>query len=341
MTEQQYLSSEVDHGVDQSNTDGWRKEIHSRVAGYRTRRARRIEGAFSMRFPFPPTDPPPASSAPPVQPASSEQDISLPSATKESEPSSTIVADADPLGLTLESVSVMAETSAEVAPTQPREADREQPARSRPRPKRKVIAFPRQAGASEPVQRLADPISAAEQPRILDVPEELEAFPTTPFLDGLPLEPVQQAPTAPSEHIELPFRAVGISQRIYAAFVDCLLVAAAVAVFGLIVFKMLPELVSTKPVVLTAALVPVLFWAIYQYLFLVHGGRTAGMQVAGIDLRTFKGSPPSLRYRRNRVLGLYLSTASLVMGLLWAFVDVDALCWHDRISGTYLTKRKQ
>ena len=27
-----------------------------------------------------------------------------------------------------------------------------------------------------------------------------------------------------------------------------------------------------------------------------------------------------------------------MMGLLWSLVDVDALCWHDRISHTYLTK---
>ncbi len=60
----------------------------------------------------------------------------------------------------------------------------------RPRPKRKVIAFPRQPSVrSETVYRLADPVTA-EAPRILDVPEELEAIPTTPFLDGLQLDPV-------------------------------------------------------------------------------------------------------------------------------------------------------
>src|SRR5208283_5867029 len=97
----------------------------------------------------------------------------------------------------------------------------------------------------------------------------------------------------------------------------------------------------TKAARVTATLVPVLLWAIYQYLLVVYAGRTVGMQLAAIRLTTFKGGRPSLRHRRNRVLGLYLSTASLVMGLLWALVDVDALCWHDRISGTYLTRREQ
>ena len=179
-----------------------------------------------------------------------------------------------------------------------------------------------------------------EQPRILDVPEELEAFPTTPFLDGLQFGPATQMPSGPTDHVDLPYRPVGILPRIYAALMDCSLVAMAVSIFALIAHKMLPNLVFTKPVRLAAALVPVLFWAIYQYVLLVYGGKTAGMQIAGIRLSTFKGAPPSLGHRRNRVLGLYFSTASLVMGLLWALVDVDALCWHDRLSGTYLTKRE-
>src|ERR1700677_3563380 len=53
MTEQQALPS--DPTADSSQLpDDLRTEIQSRVAGYRHRRGRRIVGAFSMRFPFPP-----------------------------------------------------------------------------------------------------------------------------------------------------------------------------------------------------------------------------------------------------------------------------------------------
>ena len=38
--------------------------------------------------------------------------------------------------------------------------------------------------------------------------------------------------------------------------------------------------------------------------------------------------------------GFYLSTSSLAMGLMWSLVDVDALCWHDRSAGSYLTSRE-
>ncbi len=79
-------------------------------------------------------------------------------------------------------------------------------------------------------------------------------------------------------------------QRLYAGLVDCALVAAATAVFGAVGYKMLPKLVFTKPLVLTAAVVPVLLWAVYQYLLTFMPGATAGMRVAKIRLSTFKGN---------------------------------------------------
>ena len=188
--------------------------------------------------------------------------------------------------------------------------------------------------------RLADPV-VPEQPRILDVPEELEAFPTTRLLDGLQsLSSAQQAAVTPADHVELPFQAVYISQRLYAGLIDCAIVAAAAGIFGAVSYKMLPKLAPTKPVLLAAGAVLVLLWSVYQYVFAMYGGATAGMRMLGIRLRTFKGGNLSWRHRRSRVIGLYFSTASLMMGLFWALVDVDALCWHDRISRTYLTKRE-
>jgi uncharacterized RDD family membrane protein YckC len=187
---------------------------------------------------------------------------------------------------------------------------------------------------------LADPV-VPEQLRILDVPEELEAFPTTRLLDGLQsLSSAQQAAVAPADHIELPFQAVYLSQRLYAGLIDCAIVAAAAVVFAAVSYKMLPKLTLTKPVLLAAAAVLVLLWSVYQYVFAMYGGATPGMRMLRLRLRTFQGGNLSWRHRRSRVIGLYFSTASLMMGLFWALVDVDALCWHDRISRTYLTKRE-
>jgi len=56
MTEQQSLRSDPDADSSPRRDDLWRSEIADRIAGYRHRRGRRVEGAFSMRFPFPPTE---------------------------------------------------------------------------------------------------------------------------------------------------------------------------------------------------------------------------------------------------------------------------------------------
>jgi uncharacterized RDD family membrane protein YckC len=355
MIEPQHFRSEKAGDPVQPNADVWRNEIRSRVSRYRTRRGRRVEGAFSMRFPFPPAEFVTVPHAVDSEVVSPVHDLPVAELTSKTQPTASFVsmeelpqpeptsaedraeAALEPRAL---EVKVEAEPSVEPAPASLPEPEPEPDLppviQQRPRPKRKVIAFPRPAGAgaSEAAYRLADPV-LPEQPRILDIPEELEAFPSTPFLDGLQFEAAEQTP---GEHVELPFRVVGRPQRIYSALVDCSVVAVAATVFAFICHEMLPNLVLSKQVLLTAGVVPVLLWGIYQYLLLVCAGRTAGMQVAGIRLSTFQGTRPSLRNRRNRVVGLYLSSASLMMGLLWAFVDVDALCWHDRISGTYLTK---
>ena len=210
---------------------------------------------------------------------------------------------------------------------------------ARPQLRRKVLAFPRHLMATPDVGHwLADPI-VAEQPRILDVPEELEAVPATPFLDGLQFDTrtARRAQSAPSDHPELPLRPARLSRRLYAALLDSALVAAGSALFGGVAQRMSPSLSPNRLAVMAAALVLGMLWFVYQYIFLVYGGRTAGMRIAHIQLLTFQGSVPSIQERRKRAVALVLSTASLAMGLLWVFVDADVLCWHDRMSQTYLT----
>jgi uncharacterized RDD family membrane protein YckC len=309
-----------------------------------------------MRFPFPPLEHDAAPISAPADSADHEQLVAA--GVTSAEPASAIeVASSASCDLALDAAAAEPEVSPAEPPAFPElpaeyqsptvaaalvDVDRgpSPPPLPRPRPQRKVIAFPRQATGARDMHRLADPV-LLEQPRILDVPEELEALPTTPFLDGLQFGPTTQPVVAVhADNVELPFRAAGRARRLYAGFLDCLLVAAATSVFAAVGYKMLPKLTLTKPVLLTAAALPVLLWAVYQYVLLVYGGATAGMRFAKIRLSTFKGNSPCRRERRQRVLALYFSTASFAMGLLWALVDVDSLCWHDRISRTYLTDRE-
>src|ERR1700759_661316 len=66
--EQQNLTATLSQDETEAPTSLWRDEVQARVAGYRSRRGRRIEGAFSMRFPFPPAEAAP--SAPLAEPES-------------------------------------------------------------------------------------------------------------------------------------------------------------------------------------------------------------------------------------------------------------------------------
>ncbi len=358
MTDQQILCSEASGNLSPTTADIWRNEIHARVDGYRTRRGRRIEGAYSMRFPFPPLEPGvsgPATNAP--ADLANQEPFAAAHTASAVQATATEVASSETRDLALQPAVTEPEVWVAAPPALPGlladngppalpgvsvavDPEPPPPRLPRPRSQRKVIAFPRQAMGAPEMHRLADPV-VPEQPRILDVPEELEALPTTPFLDGLHFGPDAQPVMAMhADNVELPCRPVGVAQRLYAALLDCVLVAAGTAVFAAVGYKMLPKLSFTKPVLLTAAALPLLLWAVYQYLLLVYGGATAGMRFAKIRLSTFKGKSPCLPERRHRVMALYFSTASFVMGLLWALVDVDSLCWHDRISRTYLTERK-
>jgi len=349
MTDQQSLRSQPEADPPQPSENRWRSEISARVAGYRNRRGRRIEGAYSMRFPFPP-----ASAQEFIADSPSEFSPAAPSDANAGDARvATAVAEAPPIKVQetapqppVESHEFKTEALIETSDAEETTVKVEPEPGSRPAPQlvprpatqRKIIAFPRQATlAPETRHRLADPV-VPEQPRILDVPEELEAFPSAPLLDGLQL-PSNAQPEAPADHIELPLEPASPSQRVGAGLIDCALIAVSSAVFGAVCYKMLPKLSLTKPLLLTAGSIPVLLWAAYQYVLTMYGGATVGMRALHLRLRTFKGGTPNWRHRRSRVIGLYFSAASLMMGLLWALVDVDALCWHDRISRTFLTKQ--
>jgi len=77
-------------------------------------------------------------------------------------------------------------------------------------------------------------------------------------------------------------------------------------------------------------------WVCYEYAFLVYSGGTPGARLAKLHLSHFNGSPVSRKMRRWRALAAILSAASLGLGLAWCFLDEDRLCWHDRITRTYL-----
>ena len=82
----------------------------------------------------------------------------------------------------------------------------------------------------------------------------------------------------------------------------------------------------------------VLFYAQYFALFSVFGGSTPGSRccVESVVI-TFDGSVPTSLQMGWRSLGYLISAGACFLGFFWALWDDDHLCWHDRISHTYLT----
>jgi len=192
----------------------------------------------------------------------------------------------------------------------------------------KIIEFPRSRH-----YELAEPI--ADQLRIFEAAEELPPPPPRHLAE------IEIAPEEPAhfgaEEIELPIQAAALARRVYATAVDAAIILAAVFLFGFSAQFFASSLPMTKPLLASGAICLLLLLTIYYMLSLSLSRTTPGMQASGLHVITFKGEFPSRWRLRGRALATVLSFAALGMGFVWALLDDDRLCWHDRITHTYLT----
>ncbi len=200
----------------------------------------------------------------------------------------------------------------------------------------RLIEFPRSFAPPVRSNELAEPV--IDRPRILEAPE---IVPPPPALGGILMEPAEEIPAEKRPGFEIPLQSAATSHRLLAAAVDALGVIAASALFGWIFFKVAGARPVMPRIIGVAAALTFVFWAAYQYLFVVYTGSTPGLKLAKLQLSRFDGSLANRRLRRWRVLASLLSALSLGMGFAWCFLDEDALCWHDRITHTYLGPRAE
>jgi uncharacterized RDD family membrane protein YckC len=201
----------------------------------------------------------------------------------------------------------------------------------------RILEFPRSASSPPPVfDELAEPV--LDRPRILEVPE-LELPP--PALGGILMEPVEEPAQERRPGFELPLQAAPMSKRLFAAAIDSLLVVTAFAAFAYIFFRISSVVPALQQAAGISASLIALFWIAYQYLLLVYTGTTPGLKLAHLQLSRFDGTAVPRRIRRWRVLASILSGLSLALGYAWCFLDEDRLCWHDRITRTYMAPKPQ
>jgi len=296
----------------QPDPEAWRSEVAARLARSRTRRKPRAPRYPSLLLPFDSSD------------NWSRSAAVMSSTSLAAAPSS----DHDfPLhqAHTPEEASLVESSSPHSAEHPPAPPDPE------PEPSAKVIEFPRSAAIPTfHASLLADPIF--DRPRIVEAPE---VVPPPPALGGILIEPIQ--PVAdPRTGAESRIQSASIPRRVLAAALDGLILAAALSAFTAIFLRVNPVRGPLPLLAGAAAIIAVLLWMAYQFLFVVYTGSTPGLRLARLRLANFDGSPVSHRLRRWRVLASFLSAFSAALGYLWCFLDQDSLCWHDRITRTHL-----
>ena len=296
----------------------WRDELSARLNRYRSRRKAPPLRYPSLRLPFGPAAT--AVKTPPLEDASSQVFESPTEDVVESERSDSGIP------------AVQSESSAHLKQTE------RAPSSRAVSPGAKIIEFPRFAWGPPPPppDQLAEPV--IDRPRILEVPD---AAPPLPALGGITIEPAHVEETEKRPGIDIPLQSAPLGRRMLASLIDGLIIGTASVLFGFIFWKI--ALVRPPQVQLWSLIagIPFVFWAAYQYLLIVHAGSTPGLHLARLQLSHFDGTPTRRSLRRWRVLASYLSAASLGMGYAWLFLDEDSLCWHDRITHTYLAPQNQ
>jgi hypothetical protein len=211
----------------------------------------------------------------------------------------------------------------------------ELPAQPRGGTTAKIIEFPRSACAPPArLNELADPVM--DRPRILEAPE---VVPPPPAMGGITIDEASRVAPERRPGIDMPLQPAALEHHLLAVAIDAAIVLLAAAAFSTIFY----QLTHIRPPLsqltgLGAGLLGT-FWAAYQYLLIVYSGTTPGLRAMRLQLQRFDGTLTSRRVRRWRVLGSMLSGISLGMGYAWQFLDEDGLCWHERVTKTYLAPR--
>jgi uncharacterized RDD family membrane protein YckC len=199
----------------------------------------------------------------------------------------------------------------------------------------RILEFPRST-MSVPLllDELAEPVPSL--PRILEVPE---TPPPPPALGGILIECEEEQEPTRRPGFEIPLHAASMGRRIFASAIDSAVILAVLTGFGYIFLRLTRQIPAPLQAVAMLATVGSLLWATYQYAFLVYTGSTPGLILTRLHVSCFDGSGVSRKARQLRVLASFLSAASLGLGYFWSFLDEDQLCWHDRITTTYIAPK--
>lgn len=310
--------------LSQTDNSSWRDEVSARLHRYRARRKPRAPRYPSLRLKFEMPE-----NSWPTSVRNADAVAGLPTSQLSSG-----MASRQSVAMDCAEIEVAPEV--EAAPRPPAETVASAlPEQHRAETTAKIIEFPRPAYAPPSrLHELADPV--IDRPRILEAPE---VVPPPPALGGITIEEAVKAEPERRPGIDMPLRPAALGERTLAVAIDGLIVLLSGAVFAAIFFQLSHQRPTPVQVIAPGSVLLVVCWAVYQYLLLVYSGTTLGLRALKLQLYRFDGMLPNRRLRRWRVLGSLLSGISLGMGYAWQFLDEDQLCWHERVTKTYLAPR--
>ena len=323
-------AADLQSGVGPSGDAGeWRNQVASRVENYRVRRRRGFDPDLSLRLDFEAQRQANRSmltSAIAFDPHADSAELHSAIKNEGPQPEVCIAPSANDV------------TNHDAPEIQsPECAAQSEPAAPPPRPirMRKIIEFPRPAALfDQPVNELAEPV--LDTPRILEAPEIAPAD-LLPAVPAITLDSTADD-LAPLD-LEVPIQPASLQRRGAAAFLDCLALATACALFAYVAARIAPiqpAYLKLRAGALAAAASLGVLWAVYHYLFLVFGAFTPGMRAAGLEIRTFDERLATRGVRCRRFVSVLLSCLAAGLGFAWVLLDEDSLGWHDRMSHTYL-----
>ena len=221
--------------------------------------------------------------------------------------------------------------------------------RARPRLTERAKSLDESSGLAAQVQlrifevdaaTAANPTTAQPETPQTNTRPVLQADVTAPNLQDAIYLDAQAQPNAfeeyPAALAVAPLPVASAGSRAMAMAVDFTLVTGAFFLFLFVFALTSPQLPTGSLAWGAGAVIYGALWLLYQGMFFSLGYATPGMRYARIAFCTLEDSNPTHAMLLRRIPAWCVSALPLGLGFLWAALDEDGLCWHDRISGLFL-----
>ncbi len=221
--------------------------------------------------------------------------------------------------------------------------------RARPRLTERAKSLDESAGLAAQVQlrifevdtaTAASPAAAQPEMPQIDPRSDLQFDAPAPGLQDAIYLDAQAQPNAfeeyPAALAVAPLPVASAGNRAMALAVDFTLVTGAFFLFLFVFALTSPQLPTGHLAWGAGSVIYGALWLLYQGMFFSLGYATPGMRYARIAFCTLEDSNPTHAMLLRRIPAWCVSALPLGLGFLWAALDEDGLCWHDRISGLFL-----